>query len=49
MAQKSTFYLDDQNSETTFISSTLKFEETKVVSEFRFCDKKVDFGGISYI
>ena len=31
MAQKSTFYLENQNSETTFISSTLKVEEKKVV------------------
>ena len=34
MVQKSTFYLQNQNSETTFISSTLKVEEIKVVSEF---------------
>ena len=27
-------YLENQNSETTFISSTLKVEEKKVVSEF---------------
>ena len=33
MAQKSTFYPQNQNSETTFISSTLKVEEIKVVSE----------------
>ena len=32
-AQKSTFYPQNQNSETTFISSTLKVEEIKVVSE----------------
>ena len=43
MAQKSTFYLENQNSETTFISSTFKVEETKVVSEFWFCGSKVDF------
>ena len=34
MAQKSTFYLENQNSETTFISSTLTVEEIKVVAEF---------------
>ena len=34
MAQKFTFYLENQNSEITFISSTLKVEEMKVVSEF---------------
>ena len=34
--QKSTFYQQNQNSDTTFISSTLKVEEIKVVSEFRF-------------
>ena len=33
MAQKSTFYPQNQNSETTFISSTFKVEEIKVVSE----------------
>ena len=33
MAQKSTFDFENQNSETTFISSTLKVEEIKVVSE----------------
>ena len=34
MAKKSTFYSQNLNSDTTFISSTLKVEETKVVSEF---------------
>ena len=34
MAEKFTFYLENQNSETTFVSSTFKVEETKVVSEF---------------
>ena len=34
MAEKSNFYLESQNSETTFIFSTLKVEETKVVLEF---------------
>ena len=40
MAQKSTFYLENENSETTFISSTLKVEEMKVVSKFVFVAKK---------
>ena len=34
LAQKSTFLPHNQNSETTFISSTFKVEEIKVVSEF---------------
>ena len=33
MAKKSTFYLENQNSETNFISSTLKVEEIKVENE----------------
>ena len=37
MAENSTFYLENLNSETTFISPTFKVEEIKVVSEFRFC------------
>ena len=36
MAQKSTVYLENQNSETTFISSTFKVQERKVASEFLF-------------
>ena len=34
VAKKSTFYPQNHNSDTTFISSTLKVEEIKVVSEF---------------
>ena len=34
MAEKSNFSLQNLNSETTFISSTFKVEEIKVVSEF---------------
>ena len=49
MAQKSTFYLENQNSETTFISSTFKVEEIKVVSEFGFSKQKVDFWAIFYL
>ena len=32
--QKSTFQVDNQNSESTFISATFKVEEIKVGSEF---------------
>ena len=32
--KNSTFYPQNQNSDTTFISSILKVEETKVVSKF---------------
>ena len=49
MGQKSTFYLENKNSETTFISSTFKVEEIKVVSEFLFSKQKVDFWAISYL
>ena len=34
IAQKSTFEPQNQNSETTFLSSTLKVGEIKVVSDF---------------
>ena len=36
LAKKSTFYVKNQNSEHTFVSSTLKVEEIKVPSEFGF-------------
>ena len=34
MAKKSTFEPQNKNSDTTFVSSTLKVEKIKVVSEF---------------
>ena len=38
-----TFWWENQNSESTFISSTLKVEETKVSSEFKFSYLKHDY------
>ena len=44
MTLKSTFYLENQNSETTFVSSTFKVEETKWCQNFEFVSKKLTFG-----
>ena len=41
--QKSTLEPQNQNSDTTFISSTFKVEEIKVVSELWFSHWKMDF------
>ena len=38
-----TFWWENQNSESTFISSTLKVEETKVSSEFQFSYLKHEY------
>ena len=42
-AKKSHFYKENQNSDTTFFSPTLKVEENKVVSEYPFSLYKYDF------
>ena len=48
MAPKSTFYLENQDSETTFISSTLKVEEKKWSQNFDFPSKKWIFLAIFF-
>ena len=46
-ANKSTFQRENQNSEHTFVSSTLKVEETKVPSELDFPIKNMIFGHVN--